>query len=83
MLVRVQPAQLMQSSYNGLIIPACQAGDGSSILLLCSIMESYYKNRWTKYDSCSPHAVVAQLVECHLAKVKVAGSSPVYRSKYI
>ena len=26
------------------------------------------------------HAVVAQLVECHLAKVDVAGPSPVYRS---
>ena len=30
-----------------------------------------------------PNAVIAQLVECHLAKVKVAGSSPVYRSIYI
>ena len=27
-----------------------------------------------------PYAVVAQLVECHLAKVDVAGPSPVYRS---
>ena len=26
------------------------------------------------------YAVVAQLVECHLAKVDVAGPSPVYRS---
>ena len=27
------------------------------------------------------HAVVSQLVESHLAKVEVAGSSPVYRSR--
>lgn len=29
------------------------------------------------------YVVVAQLVECNLAKVDVAGSSPVYRSKEI
>ena len=29
-------------------------------------------------DKC---AIVAQLVERHLAKVEIAGSSPVYRSK--
>ena len=28
------------------------------------------------------HAAVIQLVECHLAKVDVTGSSPVRRSKY-
>ena len=31
--------------------------------------------------SCLPHADVAQLVEHHLAKVRVAGSNPVVRSK--
>ena len=31
---------------------------------------------WSRY------AVVAQLVECHLAKVDVAGPNPVYRSKF-
>ena len=30
---------------------------------------------------CFAHADVAQLVEHHLAKVRVAGSSPVVRSK--
>ena len=28
------------------------------------------------------HAIVAQLVERHLAKVETAGSSPVYRSSF-
>ena len=28
------------------------------------------------------YAIVAQLVERHLAKVEIAGSSPVYRSFY-
>ena len=32
---------------------------------------------------CEPHADVAQLVEHHLAKVRVAGSNPVVRSKEI
>ena len=30
--------------------------------------------------TCIPHADVAQLVEHHLAKVRVAGSNPVVRS---
>ncbi len=29
------------------------------------------------------YAIVAQLVERHLAKVEIAGSSPVYRSFFI
>lgn len=33
-----------------------------------------------RFDSCRFHAVVAQLVECDLPKVDVAGSSPVYCS---
>ena len=31
--------------------------------------------------TCIPHADVAQLVEHHLAKVRVAGSNPVVRSE--
>ena len=33
------------------------------------------------FSSLNPHADVAQLVEHHLAKVRVAGSNPVVRSK--
>lgn len=33
-----------------------------------------------RFDSCRFRAVVAQLVECDLPKVDVAGSSPVYCS---
>jgi hypothetical protein len=32
---------------------------------------------------CDPHADVAQLVEHHLAKVRVAGSNPVVRSNEV
>ena len=34
-----------------------------------------------KQSGATRHADVAQMVECHLAKVKVAGSNPVIRSK--
>ena len=34
-----------------------------------------------KYYLFVTNAIVAQLVERHLAKVEIAGSSPVYRSK--
>ena len=50
----------------------------------------FFKNRLTFNVSCSiihfvrstsdVYAIVAQLVERHLAKVETAGSSPVYRS---
>lgn len=45
-------------------------------------LELNYKTGELKSIPVHHNAVIAQLVECHLAKVKVAGSSPVYRSIY-
>ena len=57
----------MQVWFNGRT-PAFQAGYVGSIPITCLVSIRY---------TC---AIVAQLVERHLAKVETAGSSPVYRS---
>ncbi len=60
------------------------------ILLLNHCIKSF-KKQLTNGIACSKiilvlekwtHAIVAQLVERHLAKVEIAGSSPVYRSSF-
>ena len=54
-------------------------GVASSILALGTI-----PHRWMgRYNRGDKRAEVAQLVEHHLAKVRVAGSSPVFRSTFL
>ena len=49
----------------------------------CNSMVEFQPSKlatWVRFPSPAPYAPLAQLVECHLAKVDVAGPSPVYRS---
>ena len=52
---------------------------GSDPTATISRLELPYPRPWLV--SCRSHADVAQLVEHHLAKVRVAGSNPVVRSR--
>ncbi len=76
----------MGHSYNGLLSPACHAGEGSSILPCPAIRGVaqfgrepvlYAGSRW--FDSTHldlKYGPVAQLVELHIEDVRVSGSIP-------
>ena len=68
----------------------CNEKDAGSSPVTSTIRGSMYQGwrdcfasnlRWVQFPSAPQNAKIAQLVERHLAKVEVAGSSPVFRSK--
>ena len=75
---------------NSSVVEHClaKAGVASSNLVLrsicgCNSMVEFQPSKlatWVRFPSPAPTAVVAQLVERHLAKVEVASPSLVYRS---
>ena len=68
----------------------CNEKDAGSNPVTSTISGSMYQGwrecfagnlRWVQFPPAPQNAKIAQLVERHLAKVEVAGSNPVFRSK--
>ena len=70
----------------------CNEKDAGSSPVASTIRGSMYQGwrecfasnlRWVQFPPAPQNAKIAQLVERHLAKVEVAGSNPVSRSKAV
>lgn len=70
----------------------CNEKDAGSSPVTSTIRGSMYQGwrecfasnlRWVQFPPAPQNARIAQLVERHLAKVEVAGSNPVSRSKVV